>query len=74
MANGELPSRTLAGHELMEEYSTLRRMVFNDGAPGSSSQAIDKLPDVFEQLLVEVAKTTKAVDQKLKELQSLPQR
>jgi len=66
-----LAIKTLAGHELMEEYSTLQEWLFNDAPRALRLRAIDKLPDVFEQLLVEVAKTTKAVDQKLKELQEL---
>ena len=66
-----LAIKTLSGHELEDEYSTYQEWLFNDAPRALRLKAIDKLPDVFEHLLVEVANTTKAVDKKLKELQEL---
>lgn len=68
-----LAIKTLAGHEAMDAYSTYQEWLFNDAPRALRLKAIDKLPEVFDQLAVEVANTTKTVDQQLKRLEELAQ-
>ena len=66
-----LAIRTMSGHEAANEYTEYSEWLFNDAPRLLRLKAIDKIPQLFENLVVEVDKATRAVDSKLKELQEL---
>lgn len=66
-----LSIRTVSGHEAADDYSEYQEWLFNDAPRLLRLKAIDKIPDLFETLVVEVDKATKAVDKKLIQLQDL---
>jgi len=66
-----LAIRKMSGHEDVDDYSEHEEWLFNDAPRLLRLKAIDKIPELFEKLVVEVDRATKAVDTKLKELQDL---
>lgn len=66
-----LAIRSMAGHESMDEYSSYQEWLFNDAPRALRIDAVDKLPELFEKLSVEVADMTTAVDKKLKLLEEI---
>jgi hypothetical protein len=66
-----LAVRTMSGNEAADNYTDYQEWLFNDAPRLLRLKAIDKIPELFEKLVLEVDKATKAVDDKLKELQEL---
>ena len=66
-----LAIRTMSGHEAVDDYTGYQEWLFSDAPRLLRRKAIDKIPELFEKLVVEVDTATKAVDKKLKEIQEL---
>jgi hypothetical protein len=66
-----LAIRVMSGHEGQDDYSEQQEWLFSDAPRLLRLKAIDKIPELFETLVDEVDKATKAVDVKLKEIQQI---
>jgi hypothetical protein len=66
-----LAVRTMSGNEAASDYTDYQEWLFNDAPRLLRLNAIAKIPELFEKLVLEVDKATRAVDDKLKELQEL---
>ena len=61
--------RSASGREGDDDYGSYEEWLFNDAPRALRLKAIEKIPDLFEQLTSEVTATAKATEVKLKELE-----
>ena len=64
-----LAIRIASGHEYAESFSSYEEWLFNDAPRALRLDAVDKIPELFEQLTKVVTATAESVDKKLKKLE-----